>query len=317
MVPRDRAVERVLDLRTEALEQQATEPVPPAAAGGRTLAEDVVAESDRPPHDHATMDGFAFDATDPYPFTLVDRSIYPEDEPPDLGEGKAVRIATGAPLPPSANAVLKREDATVEDGTLQGIEIAPGTYTYQRGSNLRAGERLFAAGERLSAKDTLLLGDLDRRELAVHERFDVSLLATGTELHEGRQTDLDSPMLANLVRSWGHRATHEGTVPDDAARVRDRIAALADTYDVVMTTGGTSVGKKDHVISALSDLGEVLFHRVPLRPGKPIAVARLPDHDAVALAIPGKPVGAHTVTALVASPFFVDAARDCLGDVRP
>jgi molybdopterin molybdotransferase len=305
MVPREWAVERVRSLRAEALATQPTETVPLSAVGGRTLASDIVAESDRPPHDHATMDGFAFDATDPYPLTLVDRSIYPEDEPPTLGEGEAIRIATGAPLPESANAVLRREDATVEDGRLRGIDIDSGTYTYQRASNLRAGERLFADGERLSAKDTLLLGDIGRRELTVHERFEVGLLATGTELHEGRQTDLDSPMLAGLVRSWGHRSTHEGTVPDDRDRVRDRIASLADDYDVVMTTGGTSVGDKDHVITALADLGEILFHRVPLRPGKPIAAARLPDHDAVALAIPGKPVGAHTVTTLVARPFFV------------
>jgi molybdopterin molybdotransferase len=115
-------------------------------------------------------------------------------------------------------------------------------------------------------------------------------------------------MLTGLVRSWGHHATHEGTVPDDADRVRSRIAALTEEYDVVMTTGGTSVGDKDHVIAALSELGEILFHRVPLRPGKPIAVARLPDQDAVALAIPGKPVGAHTVTTLVARPFFVGAS---------
>jgi molybdopterin molybdotransferase len=109
-------------------------------------------------------------------------------------------------------------------------------------------------------------------------------------------------MLTGLVRAWGHEATYEGTVPDEDERVEDAIADLADRHDVVLTTGGTSVGHKDYVIRALNDLGEVQFHRVRVRPGKPIALASLPD--AVAFAIPGKPLGAHTITTLVARPFF-------------
>jgi molybdopterin molybdotransferase len=304
MVSRGWAVDRVLDLRRSVLAAHPTETVPLGASAGRTLAADVVAESDRPPHSHATMDGFAFDATDDYPLELVDASVYPEDDPPELATGQAVRIATGAPLPPGANAVLKREEASVEDGHLSGTPLSPGTYVYERGSNVAAGERLFSAGESLAPKDALLLGDLGVEAVTVYRRFSIGLLATGTEIHEGRHRDLDSPMLAGLVRSWGHEATVEGTVPDEYDRVRGRIADLADAHDVVVTTGGTSVGDKDYVIRALADLGEVLFHRVRVRPGKPIAVARLPDHDAVAVAVPGKPLGAHTITALVARPFF-------------
>lgn len=278
--------------------------IPLDRAPGRILAEEIVAEADRPPRSYATMDGFAFDATAGYPYTIEDTSVYPEDDPPPLREGSTVRIATGAPLPEGANAVLKREDATVENGQLDGIDIAPGTYTYERGSNLRAGETLFQAGEHLAPRDTLLLGDLGYDDVAVYERFSVGLLATGTEIHEGRIRDLDSPMLAGLVRSWGHEATNEGTVPDAWERVLDRIESLAEDHDVVMTTGGTSVGKKDYVIRALTELGEVDFHRVAIRPGKPIAVARLYEYDAVAIAIPGKPVGAHVVSILVARAFF-------------
>jgi molybdopterin molybdotransferase len=251
------------------------------------------------------MDGYAFDATAEYPLDLRETEVFPEDDPPSINAGEAVRIFTGAPLPPEANAVLKQEEAAVEDGQLRGSEIDPGTYVYERGSNLTEGERLFAAGERLSPKDALLLGDVGYDEIPVHERFDAALLATGTEIHEGRQRDLDSPMLAGLLRSWGHEPTHEGTVSDEYDRVRDRIADLAEQYDVVVTTGGTSVGDKDHVVRALDDLGDVLFHRVRVRPGKPIAVARLPAHGAVAVAIPGKPVGAHVIATLVARPLFV------------
>ena len=305
MLAWDTAAARVGDLRERWLERLGTTEVGLDEIAGRALAAPIDAPADVPAQSHATMDGFAFDATDEYPLAVVD-GVFPEDDPPAIEAGEAVRIATGAPVPPSANAVLKREEATVDDGQLTGTDLSPGTYVYERGSNVAAGERLFGAGERLSPKDAILLGDLGIDSVTVRERLDAGLLATGTEIHEGRHRDLDSPMLAGLIRSWGHRATYEGSVPDEYDRVESKIEELAHEYDVVVTTGGTSVGDKDYVIRALDSLGTVLFHRVRLRPGKPIAVAELPDHDAVAVAVPGKPVGAHAVTTLVARPLFTD-----------
>ena len=302
MIAREDAVTQVLAQREAVLADRPSERVPLAEISGRTLAEAIVADADVPAHDRATMDGYAFDATDDYPLSIGQSELYPEDEPPSIDPGEAVEIATGAPLPHGANTVLKRELATVEDGHVSGPSIEPGTYTYERASNVTAGETLFETGERLSPKDAIFLGDLGHETVSVAQRLSVGLLATGTEIHEGRSDDLDSPMLAGLIESWGHEATVEGSVPDDADRVRDAIADLADRFDVVVTTGGTSVGHKDHVIRSLADLGEVHFHRVRVRPGKPIALATLPD--AVAFAIPGKPVGAHTIAALVARPFF-------------
>lgn len=304
LITRDEATAHVLDLRRVALDRQDATDVPVDRIAGRTLAGEVVATADAPPESHATMDGYAVHAPPSYPLDVVDREVFPEDDPGDMAHDQAVPIATGAPLPAGANAVLKREDVTIDAGALTGPSATPGTYVYERASNVAAGERLFEARERLSPKDAILLCDLGHEAVTVHRRFSTGVLATGTEIHEGRHRDLDSPMLAGLVRSWGHDAVIEGSVPDDASRVRNRIAALAESHDVVVTTGGTSVGHKDHVISALADLGEVVFHRVRVRPGKPIAAARLPDHDAVAFAIPGKPIGAHTIATLVARPFF-------------
>jgi molybdopterin molybdotransferase len=303
MLDRGAAVERVLDVRAAALDGRSTETVALSNLAGRTLAESIAAERDLPPHSHATMDGFAFDATEDYPLRVVEE-VFPEDEPPALDAGEAVRIATGAPLPEGANAVLKREEATVEGGELTGAALEPGTYTYERGSNVARGEELFAAGERLAPKDAVLLRDVGVEEVPVYDPFSAGVLATGTEIHEGRSADLDSPMLAGLVGAWGHEATYEGTVPDEYDRVEDRIAEAADAHDVVITTGGTSVGEKDYVVRALDALGDVRFHAVRIRPGKPIAVADLPEYDAVAFAIPGKPVGAHTIATAVMRPFF-------------
>jgi molybdopterin molybdotransferase len=296
--------DRVRALRETWLSRLGTETVPLGRIAGRAVAAPIDAPTDVPAHSYATMDGFALDATDPYPLDVVDTEVFPEDDPPAIDAGEAARIATGAPLPDGANAVLKRERARIEAGRLDGAALDPGTYVYERGSNVAEGERLFATGERLGPKDAPLLADLGVESVTVRDRFSVGLLATGTEIHEGRQPDLDSAMLAGLARSWGHEATHEGTVPDDYDRVESRIADLARAHDVVVTTGGTSVGDKDLVVRALDALGDLRFHRVRLRPGKPIAVAELPEHDAVAFAIPGKPVGAHTVTTLVVRPFF-------------
>lgn len=307
------ATDRVRELRRQWLDRLGSETVPIGSIGGRTLTEPIHAPEDRPARSRSTMDGYAFDADDGYPYELLDVEVFPENDPPGIEPGEAVRVFTGASIPPSANAVLKQEEAAIddEDGsrTLSGPAIDPGTYVYERGSNAERGERLFEAGEVLGPKDTLFLGDLGIERVTVRRRLSVGVLATGTEIHEGRQTDLDSPMLEGLVRAWGHEPTYEGTVPDEYDRVRDRIAELAESHDVVLTTGGTSVGRKDYVVRALSDLGEVLFHRVRLRPGKPIAVAELDAHDTIVFAIPGKPVGAHAVTTLVAGPFFTGRSR--------
>ncbi|WP_137285690.1 molybdopterin molybdotransferase MoeA [Halorussus salinisoli] len=299
------AVETVFSLRSRALAAQSTERISISGAfEGRVLSESLLAESDMPAHSHSTMDGFAFDANESYPFDVRDGEVFPEDDPQSLAPNESVRVATGAPIPEDANAVLKIEEATVRDGELHGPPIDSGTYVYERGSNVTAGETLFESGDRLSAKDAIVLRDLGYDSVPVVERLDVGLLATGTEIHEGRSSDLDSAMLASLVRTWGHEAAYEGTVPDEYDRVEDAIASIAAERDVVVTTGGTSVGKKDHVIRALRSLGDVRFHRVRVRPGKPIAAAVLPDHDAVAFAVPGKPVGAHTIATLVMRPFF-------------
>ena len=302
MLWRQQAVETVTELRRSALASQPPESVPLDQVGSRTLADSIVASEAIPAVDRATMDGYAFDASAEYPLSVCERQVFPEDEAPSLEPGSAVEIATGAPVPPEANAVLKREAATVTDGELMGPDIDSGTHTYERGSNVRTGERLFEAGEVLAAKDAILLEDLGYDDVPVTERFSTGILATGTEIHEGRDSDLDSSMLASLVRSWGHRPTYEGTVPDDYEQVRDRIADLTDTHDVVVTTGGTSVGEKDYVVRALEDLGDVEFHRVRIRPGKPVAVADL--GGAVAFAIPGKPLGAYVISLLVMGPFF-------------
>ena len=146
------AVERIVECRSTVLVNAATERVALDAIAGRALAADVHAPRDVPPHDYATMDGYAAAAAGDPPLDVVDE-VAPEDSPPEIDPGDAVRIATGAPLPPRADAVLKRENATVVDGRLTTWDLAAGTSVHRQGTTAEADERLFAAGERL-APDT-------------------------------------------------------------------------------------------------------------------------------------------------------------------
>jgi len=121
MLSRSEAVREVLDILDRALSNRETRELNVEdGIAGRFLAESITAPRDVPAHDHATMDGFAVDATESYPLTVSDGEIFPEDEPPSLAAGEAIRIATGAPLPERANAVLKIEEASVEAGKLRG-----------------------------------------------------------------------------------------------------------------------------------------------------------------------------------------------------
>lgn len=277
-----------------------------AVREGRVLATDATATFDSPDRDYATMDGYAFDATDDYPLAVTGE-VLAGDEPGELGPGEAVRIATGAPLPAGANAVLKVELATQRGDELTGEEIAPGTYAYRRGSNFGAGETLVGAGTRLRARHAATLRDagVDSVETRVPPR--AAVLATGDEIASGEIDDLDSEVFAGYLSEWGLDGEYLGAVPDDRTQVRDALESACERFDVVFTSGGTSVGKADHVITTLQELGEVHFHAVRIRPGKPIAVATV--GDAVVFAIPGKPIGALFSVETVARPFFDPTPR--------
>lgn len=280
-----------------------------AVEEGRWLAADVAPTFDSPDRDYATMDGYAFDATDDYPLTLVEE-VLAGDDPGSIDAGEAVRIATGAPLPEGANAVLKvelAEETEESGGDLRGEAIDPGTYTYRRGSNFAAGETLLAAGTRLRARHAAILRDasIDDVETVVPPR--AGILATGEEIASGEIEDLDSEVFAGYLAEWGLDSEQLGAVTDDPDLVRATLADACDRFDVVFTSGGTSVGKADHVVSALHDLGEVHFHAVRIRPGKPIAVATV--EGSVVFAIPGKPIGALVAVETVVRPFFDPTPR--------
>lgn len=310
LLARTAATAAVREAREWLAARRERESVPIDRAGGRTLAAPVEADAAIPPHDISTMDGYAVAAGDGYPLSVVGEEAYPGDDPPPLGEDEAVRVATGGPLPDRADAVVMVEDAAVTDDRLEGPSLSPGTNVYRQGTNVRAGETLYPAGEALTPIDATLLRDVGVDAVPVLQRLSVGVLGTGTEIYEGTAPDRDSETLAGLARSWGATASIADPVPDDPGAIEAAVDRLAADADVVVTSGGTSVGGRDHIGDVLSRLGEVVFHGVRLRPGKPVALARLSDHDAVVVAVPGKPVSAAFAALFVARPLFAaDPAR--------
>ena len=299
---RREAVAILLRLRHGLLESTPTTAVERSAIGGRVLASALEAPRDDPPMSRSTMDGYAVASEDTDPRQVNREEVYPEDEQPPMAPGEAVPVATGGAIPERADIVLKREDVSITGSELRGPTVETGTNVYSRGSNFSAGERLFGRGERLSPKDAVLLADLGIEAVLVRDRWSVGVLATGTEIHDGALTDRDSEMLSGATKAWGHAVNYEGTVPDDADRLRDRLAELAQRHDVILTSGGTSVGSRDHVTSAFGAHGDVLLSGCAISPGSSTTVGKF--MQTIAVAVPGRPVAAHAAAVLFVRPLL-------------
>ncbi|MBX9584522.1 MAG: molybdopterin molybdotransferase MoeA [Gemmataceae bacterium] len=290
---RDRAeaadVVRLLDARTAPLPG---EPVPLYQAAGRVLAEPVVAAASVPGFARAAMDGYAVRAADTFgadahnPLPLV---VVGEARPakPFLGTvqpGQAVRIMTGSPVPAGADAVLMAEVARPEpDGRVLAVEpVSPGRHVGRVGEDVAAGRGVLPAGRVLRPQDVGLIASVGVGTVQAVRRPRVALLVTGDELlppgsmPEGhRIVDSNSPMLAALVARDGGDGLPVQYLPDRYEAVRDAIRDATASADVVLVSGGSSVGAEDHAPRAVAELGELAVHGVALRPASPLGVGIL------------------------------------------
>lgn len=272
------------------------------ACATRVLAADVVADVCIPGFDRAAMDGYALRAEEtfgagaynPLEFAVIGEALPGRPSCGPVGVGQAVRIMTGAPLPAGADAVLQAEAATETAGRVRVTEaVAPGRNVGRRGEDIPAGTRVLAAGRMLRPQDAGLLASLGVASVPVYRRPTVSFLITGDELlrpgekPEGcRIVDSNSVMLTALV----HR---DGGLPLPVEYVRDthesvRTAVAAAEGDVLLVSGGSSVGKEDHAPQVVAELGELAVHGVALRPASPTGVGFL--HGKPVFLLPGNPV---------------------------
>ncbi|NHN59646.1 MULTISPECIES: gephyrin-like molybdotransferase Glp [Halorussus] len=287
-----------------------TEEVPLASADGRALAEAVVAARNVPHYPRAAMDGYAVRARDT--FGASDRSPEvlrsaggPEDADEVPPEG-AVRVHTGSELPAGADAVVmieqtdEREALGASDGAsgdaASEVEVfdavAEGENVAPVGEDVESGQRLYDPGHRLRPSDLGLLKSVGVDTVAVRERPTVGVIPTGEELVQadpdpGEVVETNGLTVSHYVERWGGDATYRDVVTDDPDALRAAIQRDL-TRDVVVTTGGSSVGERDLLPEVVSELGEILFHGVALKPGHPVAVGVVEDTPVIML--PGYPV---------------------------
>jgi molybdopterin molybdotransferase len=268
-------------------------------AQGRVLAETVVSGEQMPPFPAATVDGYAVVADDRAEWrTVLSDVLAGQADAARVGAGAAARIMTGAPLPPGADAVVMFEQTDERDGRVH-LErpVKPGDNLRPVGIDLEVGQVVMAAGVLLGPAEIGLLATLGIADVAVHRRPRVAVLSTGDELVEpeaplcpGAIRDSNRYALMAAAREAGAEAISMGMARDDEALQRDRIGAAFDAADVVITSGGVSVGTRDLIKPILESLGTVHFGRIALKPGKPLTFATVDQK--LAFGLPGNPVSA-------------------------
>ena len=271
---------------------------------GRVLAQDVVADTDLPPFDRAQMDGYAVRAEDtqsaPVRLRIVGESAAGRGWHRQLEEGQAVRIMTGAPVPDGADSVQQVElSHELKDGTvvelLETVEV--GKSIVKRSSEVQAGQTVLTAGTTINAAMMAVLAAFGYATVEVFRKPRVGVLATGTELVAVDQKPGQDQIRDSNNYSIGAYAELAGAVVkrlpltgDETSLLKRQIAEAAETCDVIVTSGGVSMGVYDVTKSALKELeAEIFFERVALRPGKPTVFARLPNGTLV-FGLPGNPV---------------------------
>ncbi|MCW4026480.1 MAG: molybdopterin-binding protein [Candidatus Bathyarchaeota archaeon] len=281
LISREEALKKVMD-SVKPIER--TEKVPIAESSGRVLAEKIVADEAVPPFDRAAMDGYAVKSEDTYGASDLDpRNMRligvlhaGESTGARVDTGECIRIATGCPVPPGADAVVMVEfTEETESGVSVFRALHPGANISPKGEDMKKGETILKRGELLTPAKVGVLAALGRRAVAVYEKPRVVVIPTGTEvvdagsdLKEGQIYDVNSYTLASILSENGVLVTRSPIVPDSLEELRSAIARFLD-YDLLIFSGGSSVGEKDLLVKAVEESGKVLFHGVQIKPGKP------------------------------------------------
>lgn len=304
---RDRILEKVRPLTSEA--------VPLAEALGRVLAKPLKAVRNQPPFDSSAMDGYAVLASDvattPATLEVIGTSAAGHGFRGRMRPGQCVRIFTGSPVPKGANAVVIQENVKVLGKTTVSVlePVKPEQNIRFSGLDFRKGDVLLPSGIRLGARDIGLAAAANAAELPVHRRPRVMLIATGDELVlPGSTPDPDqivssnSHALAAMAELLGADVVNLGLVPDKL-KATERAIARASGADVLLTTGGASVGEHDYVQEALKNSGvKIDFWKIAMRPGKPFMYGRLRRQHV--LGLPGNPVSALVCARLFLKPLL-------------
>jgi len=312
------SVTEALDRVTRGLEPLGAERVPLERCHGRVLAENLAACLTQPPFDASAMDGFAVRGEDvaalPATLRLIGESAAGSGFHGEVGQGEAVRIFTGAPVPKGADTIVIQENADLAHGVVTIKEAAPARHIRPRGQDFREGEVLLREGVKLGSRELMLAAAMNHAELPVRRRPKVAILSTGDEVvPPGSDPGPDQIIasvsfgLAALVEAQGGEPMSLGIAKDTPESIIT-LTRAGSAADILVTIGGASVGERDLVSAALRSEGlELDFSKIAMRPGKPMLFGRMGSQRV--LGLPGNPISA-LVCAFV---FLVPMVHGLLG----
>ena len=280
---------------------------------GRILASDIISAVDVPPADNSAMDGYALFSEDwkgPDHAIEISQRITAGRPPEPLKKGTAARIFTGAETPAGADIVVMQEKSR-SDGRSVWLEAIrePGGNIRPKGQDIEQGATVLKAGHRLRAQDLGLIASLGIASVEVRQRLKVAIVSTGEELVEpgdrlkpGQIYNSNRYMLQALLDEWGFEAVDFGITADSQQIISAVMSEASRNTDVIMTTGGVSVGEEDHVKAVVESLGSIDLWKVAIKPGKPFAFGDVLGTPF--LGLPGNPVSALVTALIIARPFL-------------
>lgn len=293
-----------------------TETIPIGESCGRVTAADVIADEDVPAFDRTTMDGFAVCAADtfgasaatPAQLAVVGEIAMGEAPVFAIGRGECARISTGGMLPQGADAVVMVEQTDEAEGLCLVYKSAfPVENVTRRGDDIKRGAAVLREGTRLLPQHVGVLAALGVYEVPVYRKPVVAVISTGDEIVQrdpaaGQVRDVNGFLLSALIEQAGGEPLFFGAVEDNRAKIADALKTCLDKADAVLLSGGSSAGAQDMTVSVLDELGEVFFHGIAMKPGKPTIFGAANGKPVFGL--PGHPLAAYFVFRLIVSEYL-------------
>ncbi len=311
LMPVDQALELLLD---SAIPSDKTETIDLVKAGGRILAENLCSNINVPPADNSAMDGYAVRSADflsaEKQSLLISQRICAGEVGVSLEANTAARIFTGASIPTGADAVIMQEYCKVEgDHVITSGPISAGTNLRKAGEDIASGDIILKIGDKLKPQDLGLAASVGISKLKVYRRLRVGIFFTGNELREpgtklnaGQIYNSNRYTLRGLLDNLNCEIIDLGIVKDTLQATRDAMLEAAERSDLVMTSGGVSVGEEDYVRIALEELGQLKLWRINIKPGKPLAFGKIGNTPF--LGMPGNPVSVFATFCVFAHPYI-------------